>query len=163
VLELIPSRPALIGCYGGPAALAALSVSPLQIRVAADELLVVGPAAEASTLQALAGERLAELDPGAFVFDVSDGYAAWTLRGPEWPELYARLCAIPPPEPPAQLQGLFAHVPAKLLVQEDELTVLVSASVSHHVRSRVRAAAIGVELREPAAADSMLMGSGERG
>lgn len=153
----------MIGCYGPPVALATLALSQLQIRVAPDELLVVGAAADAASLAALASERLAALDPGALVFDVSDGYAAWTLRGPEWPELFARLCAIPPPEPPAQLQGLFAHVPAKLLAQDEELTVVVSASLSHHIRARVRAAAIGIELRELAGADSILTGTGERG
>jgi hypothetical protein len=163
VLELAPIRLAVIGCYGSPAALEGLALAPLQIRVAADELLVLGPPAEAATLSSLATERLGRLDPGALVFDVSDAHAAWTLRGPGWTELYARLCAIELPELPAVQQGLFAHVPAKLLLQEDELTVVVSSALGHHVRARLHAAAVGVELRELAEAEPLAVGSGERG
>ena len=129
MLELASLRLAVIGCYAPAAALDALVLSPLQVRVAADELLALGPPAEAGTLAAQASEQLGRLDAGGLVFDVSDAYAAWTLRGADWPELYARLCAIDLPELPAVAQGLFAHVPAKLLLQEDELTVIVSSAL----------------------------------
>jgi hypothetical protein len=39
-------------------------------------------------------------------------------------------------------QGLVAHVPGKVFVLEDELLVLVSAAVGHHLRERLRVACV---------------------
>jgi hypothetical protein len=153
VLEVEPTLIGVIGCYGRPQALDSLSVATVQLRIAPDELLLVcAPDERASALE-LASGRLVGTDAGAVAFDVSGAHAAFTLRGDDRLELFARLCAILPQAPPAQLLGLFAHVPAKLVLGEDELLVIVSAALSHHVRERIEEAGhdlgVAVEVEAP--------------
>ncbi|HEY1367633.1 MAG TPA: hypothetical protein VGF23_10980 [Gaiellaceae bacterium] len=148
MLELQRTLAAAVGCYARPEALDALAAGEaLAIRVAPDELLLLADPDE--TVQRLASvERaLAALDGGGVALDVSGGFAVWRVRG-DWPEALARLCAVAPPEPPACLQALFAHVPAKLVVNGDELLVVVSSVLSHHVHDRILAACADLHPRE---------------
>lgn len=148
MLELQRTLAAVVGCYARPAALDALATGgALTIRVASDELLLLTAANDAASLLASAERALAALDAHALALDVSSGFAVWLVRG-AWPEAVARLCAVAPPEPPACFQALFAHVPAKLVVRADELLVVVSSVVSHHVRERVLQACRDLEPRE---------------
>jgi hypothetical protein len=148
VLELYPTSAALIGCYARPAALDSLGPGGLAIRVAPNELLLVAAAAERGAALEDARRALAAADPGGLVFDLSAGFAIWTLAGDGRHEAYARLCAIRPPEPPACVQGLFAHVPAKIVVETERVHVLVASTVGHHVRERVLGACADLEPRE---------------
>lgn len=137
MLELQALRAGVVGCYARSEALDALTADvPLAIRVAPDELLMLVEIDEAIGHLAAAERSLAVLDPGGLALDVSAGFAVFRLRG-DWPEAFARLCAAPLPESPACIQALFAHVPAKVVVTTDELLVVVSSVVSHHIRDRI--------------------------
>jgi len=137
VLELVESHADVVGCHARPAALDRLAEGREQtIRAAPDELLLLGERHRCESLDA----ELRALDPGGLVLDVSSSYAVWSLRGDERLEAFGRLSAIPLPAAPAEVQGLVAHVPAKVLVSSDELLVLVSSVVSHHLAARVRTA-----------------------
>jgi hypothetical protein len=160
VLELQPTRAAIIGCFARSDAVDAVADgTQLALRVAPDELLlVVDPEEAAACVTSIEGS-LAVLDPGGLTFDLSGGYRVFRVRG-DWGEAFARLCAAPLPEPPAILQALFAHVPAKVVVSTDELLIVVSSVVSHHVRDRILAACRDLGPRELAAAPLWMSISG---
>jgi hypothetical protein len=144
VLELAPRPPGATGCFGRAAALDALAAdAALAVRVAPTELLLLGERGVAA-IEAL----LLALDPGGLVVDVTSAYATWSFRGTDRHEAFARLSALPLPQPPAAVQGLVAHVPAKVVVRPDELLVTVPSTVSHHLRARVLAACADLELHE---------------
>jgi hypothetical protein len=94
-------------------------------RVAPDELLLVGEPAEIDLA-------------GGLAVDETGSWAAWTLSGPAAVEAFARLSALPPD--PGFLQGAVAGVPAKAIVGEQEVQLLVAASLAHHVEERLRTA-----------------------
>jgi sarcosine oxidase gamma subunit len=155
VLELRRAQLAVIGCYArrdALDALDALALSALQIRVAPDELLLIARPGEHAADTEVATAHLAHLDPGSFLFDVSDGYSVWTLTGEGRYEAFARLCPSPPANPPACVQGLFAHVPAKIVFGEDDLHVLVSSVLGHYLRERILIACADLDPRETKAA-----------
>jgi hypothetical protein len=155
VLELQRTLAAVVGCYARAEALDALAAgAALAIRVAPDELLLLVDPDDRSQLLASAEQAVASLDGGGLALDVTDGFAVWRLRG-EWHEAFARLCAVPSPDPPACVQALFAHVPAKLVVGTEELLVVVSSVLAHHVRDRVLGACRDLEPRE---LDAALLG-----
>jgi hypothetical protein len=85
---------------------------------------------------------------GALVVDQTDAYAGWTLSGSDVFELFARLSAIRPDGGQgAVLQGLFAKVPAKILVNNHHLQVFVSSNLAHHIPQRVLSAAADLDAR----------------
>jgi hypothetical protein len=134
VLELHPVPAEVIGCFGRPAALDQLAgASELSVRVASDELLLLSESRRISELEV----ELSALDQGGLVFDLSSGFAIWALRGDARFEAFSRLSALKLPEPPVAIQGLVAHVPAKVIVRSDALLLLVSSALSHHIRKRV--------------------------
>ena len=127
MLEVRRSEAHVVRCLARPETLDALpeTVGVHACRVAPDELLLVGEAAEIDLANGLA-------------VDETGGWAAWTLSGPDAVEALGRLSALPPG--PGFLQGAVAGVPAKAIVGETEIHLLVAASLAHHVEERVRAA-----------------------
>jgi hypothetical protein len=126
-----------VGCFARAAALDALAEgAELPLRVAPAELLLLGAQAALGELE----QRLAALDPHALTLDLSSAYATWIVRGDDRFEAFARLSAIPLPGQGGFAQGLVGHVPAKVVVRSDDLLVVVSSVVSHHLRERLPAA-----------------------
>lgn len=146
MLELQPTALSVIGCFARSDKLDALDANgAYRVRVAEDELwLLVGPAEVDQTI----ADATNRLETDALVVDLSDGHAAWTLLGDDRGEIVCRLSAIPMPTPPACVQGLFAHVPAKLLLSEDAFTVIVPATVSEYVRDRIALACDCLEFQQ---------------
>jgi hypothetical protein len=125
-----------VGCFARSGALDPLAEgADLPLRVAPTELLLLGAQAALAEL----AQRLAALDPHGLTLDLSSAYATWIVRGEDRLEAFARLSAIPLPAPGGFAQGLVAHVPAKVVVREDDLLVTVSSVVSHHLRDRLPA------------------------
>lgn len=126
MLEVRRSRAHVVRCLGRREVLDGVPV-PAGIRacrVARDELLLVGD--------------LADVDlQGGLVLDETGGWAAWTLSGPDAGEAFARLSALPSDAP--FIQGVVAGVPAKAIVDEGEIQLLVAASHAHHVEERISA------------------------
>jgi hypothetical protein len=137
MLELQSVRPGILGCYASTAALERVAMhGELTIRVAPGELLLVGHRVGLAELTA----ELAGLDPSSLVIDLSSSFSIWALRGHARLEAFCRLSAVPLPDAPAVAQGLVARVPARTVVAADELLVITSSAVSHHLRDRVFAA-----------------------
>lgn len=127
MLELRLERVRVKRCLAGPATLDALAdgVGLQGCRVAPDELLLIGD--------------VSEFDPAeGLVVDETGAWAAWTLAGSDSVEALGRLSALPPD--PGFLQGVVADVSAKVIVAEEEIQLLVPASLAHHVEERMRAA-----------------------
>jgi hypothetical protein len=148
VLEIQSAELGIIGCYARSEALDSLTFDALEIRVAPDELLLIAASDERARLREIVDAKLAEADPGGLVFDISDGFSAWTLRGEARLEIFARLCAIAPVEPPASVQGLFAHIPAKVVFAQDCLHVIVASVLHQYLRERILAASADLDVRE---------------
>jgi hypothetical protein len=133
VPELARFEGEIIGCFARAAALDVLAEgTELALRVAPTELLLIAGGQPLSEL----AERLDGLDPGGLAVDLTSAYAAWSVRGEDRLEAFARLSAVPLPETAGFAQGLVAHVPAKVVVREDDLLVLVSSVVSEHLHTR---------------------------
>ena len=127
MLELRRGEAHVVRCLARPDILDAVDAGPgiEACRVAPDELLLIGGPAG--------------LDPPeGIAVDESGGWTSWTLSGPGALEAFARLSDLP--HRPGFLQGAVAGVPAKAIVGEGEIQLLVAASVGHHVEERVRAA-----------------------
>lgn len=95
---------------------------------------------------------LAAADPTCLVVDASSAVAIWALRGDGRFEAFSRLSQLKLPAAPAVVQGLVAHVPAKVIVLDGELLVLVSSALSHHLRERIHAACFDLTPNEVEAA-----------
>ena len=108
----------------------------IRCRVAPDELLLILPAGPSSEIADRAAEYLAKADPHGLVADQSSGFVVWTLAGSGAAEAFARLSAVPPAG--GFLQGQIAGVPAKAVVLEDRIHVLVAASYAAYVEARIR-------------------------
>jgi hypothetical protein len=161
VLELDAIPADVVGCYGRPGALDRLAeADELSVRVAPDELLRLGERDRLAELE----RDLSAVDAGGIVIDLSSAFSIWALRGDDRFEAFCRLSALELPEPPAVIQGLVAHVPMKVVVRQDELLLIVSSALSHHLRRRVLVAcadlapdeAAGVRSEEPAAEEVAL-------
>jgi hypothetical protein len=134
VLELQLAHSTVLGCYARPTTLDRLAANGgLSVRVAPGELLLVGLQGR---LDALIAE-LNDVDQWSLVVDLTSAFSIWVLRGDTRLEAFCRLSAVVLPDGPGVAQGLVAHVPARVIALRDELLILVSASLSHHLRERV--------------------------
>lgn len=145
MLEFCPVSSGVIACYAEPAALDRVNGNGgLSVRVATNELLLLTDRSRVAEIEA----GLSAADAGCLVIDVSSAFAIWALRGDESFEAFRRLSQLKLPAAPAVIQGLVAHVPAKVLVLGSELLVLVSSALSHHLRERIVAACVDLAPRE---------------
>ncbi|HXL44255.1 MAG TPA: hypothetical protein VN960_09375 [Gaiellaceae bacterium] len=127
MVELRRSGMHVVRCLARPETLDALpEITGIHAcHVAPDELLLIGQPAEVDLPEGLAVNE-------------TGGWAAWTLSGRDAGEVLARLSMLPPGL--GFLQGTVAGVPAKAIVSEEEIHLLVAASLGHHVEERFRAA-----------------------
>jgi hypothetical protein len=107
-------------------------------RLADDELLLVCDPAVATEVAREVETRLTVLDPDALVLDTSDGWGGLLLDGDDAGRVFARLSRLPLPEQ-GFVQGEVCHVPAKVLVEDAGIRILVAAALGDHLRSRVGA------------------------
>lgn len=99
------------------------------MRVAPREVMLVGPG-DLSGVPSSTGPR-------AWVEDVSDAWVALTLEGADAPDVFARISELEPPKE-GWIQGEVARAPAKVLIVEDRVTILVPAMLAAHVEERIR-------------------------
>ena len=142
---------AVIACHADAETLDALVAPGLgtrTLRVAPDEILVVGPAAMAADVLREVRDRVSALERDALVLDVSDGWSAWSLAGPDAPSAFSFLSPLEAPAPDGWIQGDVARVLAKVIGEADgSLTMLVTAFHSEQLRSRALADARATEVR----------------
>ena len=155
MLELRISEATVVECMAKPGALDALQLpSPAgSYRVAPDELLVIGSGTGRTDLVDAASRTLGRDDPGSLVVDMSDGWSIVSVHGPARDAVLRRLSAVKPPATrPAFLQAAIADVPARAIVLDDALHVLVESTVEHRVRARILAACADLAVQEMDAA-----------
>jgi hypothetical protein len=150
VPELRPRSVAVIVCSADAAALAALvrpGHSTRMLRTAPDEALFLSSPDVADAVTRELRDRISALDDDALVLDVSDGWAAWSITGDDTARAFSYLSALEAPEPAGAIQGDVARVGAKVLGEEDGLTILVPAYWSEHIRERAIRDARATEVR----------------
>src|SRR5580765_7325930 len=149
VLEMTPVLTAVVRCFGMPRVLDAFPASGASLaRVAPDELWLLGPASRRKDLTQRAGAYLAGADPDGTAVDQSDGWAAWTLGGPQATLPLSRLSAIEiPRERPVFIQGAMVEIPAKALLQSNGVHLLVPAQFAHHMARRISQACADLQVR----------------
>ncbi len=121
-----PERLPALRVVGAPEALAEVTApdGPPVLRVAPDELLVIGAASVEVT-----GEHL--------VVDEA-GFVGWWLTPEEVREQVLPRVDWPlPTARPALAQGLVAGVPAKLWLTEDRALLLCAAAYAHELEERL--------------------------
>jgi hypothetical protein len=148
VLELRPRDVGVITCVGDPASVDAVGDVPgtMACRVAPDEAMLLSAPDAASEAGTEAARRATVADPDAIVLDATDGWAAWTLRGDGVDVAFARLSAVP-----LRLgfsQGDVAHVPVKIVVSDNALTLLVPIMWRMYLRERILARCAGLQVQE---------------
>lgn len=137
MLELQLVEPEILGCYASPAALDRIAgLAQLTLRVAPDELLLVGRQPRLAEITA----ELGGMDQSSLIVDLTSAFSIWAIRGDARFEAFCRLSALPLPGAPGVAQGLVARVPARVVVRTDEVLVIVSSALSHHLRERLFAA-----------------------
>lgn len=155
MLRVIPTEAAVVACHAEPAALDGFAAREgvFPGRVARDELLLLSCRSRREEVAADARARLSTADPHALVVDQTDGWAVWTVEGPDGEEVLARLMvAKVPSRRPAFLQGAIAGVPAKVVLQDGAAHIMVPSPVGHHLRDRIFEACreLGPDLGPPA-------------
>jgi glycine cleavage system aminomethyltransferase T len=114
-------------------------------RIADDELLLVCRPEVADEVVREVETRLTVLDPDAIVVETTDAWATSVLEGDEARSVFALLSRLHLPDR-GFVQGEVAHVPAKVLVEDGGIRILVPAALGAHLRSRI------AELTSPEAA-----------
>lgn len=138
--DLLRAEVGVIACLATPEALDRLVMpgrGAIALRTAPDEVLFVTDVVAAPDVEREVRDRIAAVEPGALVDDVTDGWAAWSLRGAGAREAFATVSPLEPPEPGAWIQGDVARVPAKILGGAETLTILVAAFHDEYLRERL--------------------------
>ena len=144
MLEVVRTQAAVVRCLAEAASLDALSPPPgaTAIRVASDELVLVGNPEDAARLVAAA-----KTDTDGLVIDQSGGWEAVTVAGEAADEAFRRVSALPlPADRPAVVQGAVAGLAAKAIAYSDRIVVLVSSTGADYLYERIRAAMAEVSL-----------------
>jgi hypothetical protein len=114
-------------------------------RVAPDEVLVLGLNDDLEKTVGAASATIDESD--ALVLDTTDAWSGWGLEGPDAHEVFTRLSELRLPVRGFE-QGAVANMPAKILVDDDRITVLVPSMFEQAFRERVLHDARHVGVRE---------------
>jgi hypothetical protein len=112
-------------------------------RIADDELLLLCDRGLADEIVREVATRVTVLDPDAVVVQTSDAWVAAAIVGEGMRELFAFLSRTALPDR-GFVQGEVAGVPAKVVVEDGRITILVPSAFGDHVRGRLEA--VGREL-----------------
>lgn len=141
MLEIQRTGATILECHASVPVLDALPAwaGVAQLRVAADELLLLAPPALGDEWLSQVTAHLAKAEPGALVVDQSDGWAIFSLRGDEPLAALRKLAVLPLPDArPAFVQGAVAGGSAKLLLLPGVVHLLVPFPLRDHVERRLR-------------------------
>ena len=139
MLELTLLEATVVACHATAEALDAwTSTSGLRIRVARDELWIVGSRSERGGLLRAVADRMRGVAPDALVIDQTDGWTVWSLEGADASHALARLTVMPLDRREGSVhQGAVAGVPAKVVANRSGYQLFIPAPVGHHLRDRV--------------------------
>lgn len=136
MLDLIPAEASVVACLADRETLDGLaSRHRSAVRVAPDELWLIGPRAGRTDLLTAARDQLGSR---GLAVDQTDGWAVWTVEGDDRLEIIRRLMfAAVPDHRPAFVQGAITGVGGKVLYESGRLHLFVPAPVGHHVIDRI--------------------------
>ena len=139
MLELTLLEGTIIAGHAASAALETWSPGTgFLVRVARDELWVVGPRTERGQLFRTVEQSLRRAAPDALVVDQTDGWTIWSLTGGDASQALARLTLMPLDRRDGSVhQGAVAGVPAKVVANRSGYRLFIPAAVGHHLRDRV--------------------------
>jgi hypothetical protein len=149
VLELVPTEADVVLCAASAEAVDAVAGVAEPVRVAPDEVLLLGPAGTGGATLATASELAVAIDDDAVVLDATDGWAIWTLEGDDARMAFSHLSALRLPDA-GVIQGEVAHVHAKVVVRPDRVHMLVPAMWGEHLRVSVLREGAHLGVRERA-------------
>jgi len=142
---------ALVGVVTASAAAGALDalVVPgraFACRVADDELALLSAPQVTHEVARDVATRLAALDPDALVVDMTDGWAAITVAGDDARASFGLLSRLELPDA-GFIQGEVAHLPARIIADDNGVLVLAPSMWEAHLHDRVtKALAVTVPL-----------------
>lgn len=140
MLELIPSRAAIVSCLDERHVLDGMPdfKGAFKARTAPDELWFVGPASAAADLLAHADRHLQAAASHGLAVDLSDGWSVLTVRGPEVSLVWERFSENAIPEGrPVLVQGAVAMVATKAIVFDAHIHFLNPAPLGYHLPRRI--------------------------
>jgi len=140
VLERTRSRSVIVSCLDDEAALATMPpcAHAIAVRIASDEIWLVGPASRAEPILAHAQRHLDR--PGGYgvATNVTDAWSVMTVSGSDVTRLWERLSENPlPVERPGFAQGAIAFVGAKAIVFDDRIVFFTPAPQGYHLEQRI--------------------------
>lgn len=145
MLELRRTRVAVVACHG-PAEVCdeVEGGHPSAVRVASDELLVLGPGGSAQHIT-----RSVALAAGAegVVVDASDGWVARTLVGTSAREAFEHLSRLELPDDGVVL-GEVVRVPAVVVARRANVEILVPSMWERHLHDRILERCRHLDVRE---------------
>ncbi|MFN8573893.1 MAG: hypothetical protein U0132_17680 [Gemmatimonadaceae bacterium] len=141
MLNVERTRASVITCLASPSTLDTLAApsGTFACRVAPDELWLVTAPSRGDAARRQAIEHLTVAEPSGLVLDQSDGWSMFTLRGTDAPSLLAQLSVLPLPNGGTGFtQGAVAGGPAKILLSQGTLHVIVPSTLRDYVGGRLR-------------------------
>ncbi len=151
MLELARTEAAFVSCMAAPEALDAVHAAKTEtlVRVAPDELLLIGALGSGPKVAAAAAKAIRAADDDALVTDVTDGWIVWTLGGSDAHDAFERLSMLHLPGA-GVVQGDVARLPVKVVVDGEHLHLAVPSSWAAYLRERIVALPLQVaEAAEP--------------
>jgi hypothetical protein len=140
VLEQTRSRSVIVSCTDDDTALTAMPPCQhaIAVRIASDEIWLVGPASHAAAILAHAERHLDR--PGSYgvATNVTDGWSVLTVSGSDVTHVWERLSENPlPVERPGFTQGAIAFIGAKAIVFNDRIVFFTPAPQGYHLEHRI--------------------------
>jgi sarcosine oxidase gamma subunit len=102
-------------------------------RIAPDEIMLLGGE---GTAKAIVGRVAEVVEATDLVVDATDGWAGWTLAGPDARRGFSYLSQLELPEEGFE-QGDVVHLPAKVLARAGEVHILVPSMLAADLRRRI--------------------------
>jgi hypothetical protein len=139
VLEFRSAQSTVIHCFAEPDVLDAMHApdGAMTFRIAGRELICMASGREGAAIMAALSAAIKNVDPNALLLDRSDGWSVFALSGEDCAKAFGRLCTTPLPQAPGFFQGAIGTVPAKAVVLEDRIYLIVSSILGHHIRERI--------------------------
>lgn len=140
MLEGTRSRTVIVSCVDDETALAAMPSCEhgIAVRIASDEIWLVGPARHRDAIVAHAERHLDR--PGSYgvVTNVTDAWLVLTVSGSDVTRVWERLSENAlPVERPGFTQGAIAFISAKALVFSDRIVFFTPAPQGYHLEHRI--------------------------
>jgi hypothetical protein len=130
----------IVSCVDDETALVAMPPCEhaIAVRIASDEIWLVGPASQADAILAHAQRHLDR--PGSYgvATNVTDAWSVITVSGSGVIRVWERLSENAlPVERPGFTQGAIAFIGAKAIVFDDRIVFFTPAPQSHHLEQRI--------------------------